>query len=146
MEFLSENLWLAWVIAGIFFLVLELVTTALVSIWFVPAAVITCVISLFLDSFIWQVAIFLVLSAIFMLVFRSIYKKKIKRSVDDVKPEEQMLGRFGVVSRKTDIHGGKVLVGDIYWRAITEGETFVEGETVKIKGTKGTTLIIEKTE
>ena len=72
MEFLNENLWLVWLIAGIFFLIVEIVTTALVSIWFVPAAAITCGISFLVDSLLWQTVIFILLSAVFMIWFRRI--------------------------------------------------------------------------
>ena len=60
MEYLIENLWAAWLVIGIFFLVLELCTTALISIWFVPAAAITGVLSLVIPKFSLQVLIFAV--------------------------------------------------------------------------------------
>ena len=80
MEYLMENLWLVWIGVGVIFLIVEMLTTALVSIWFVPAAIITCLISLFVDSIIWQIAIFVILSALFMVVCRKIYNKHIKKT------------------------------------------------------------------
>lgn len=145
MEYLAENQWLIWIIAGVFFIVVELLTTALVSIWFVPAAVITCFLSFAVDSFLIQAVIFLVLSAIFMVIFRDIYKKYIKKPVDDVDPCEQTVGRVGIATENCDADSGKVLLGDIYWKAATEnGEIINQGEKVIIAGVKGTTLIIKK--
>ncbi len=140
-----ENKWLFWIVAGIFFLILELATTALVSIWFVPAAVITCIVSLFLDSILWQIIIFSILSAVFMILFRSLYKNRLKNDRDTVKLEEHLIGKLAKTVERTDAHGGRVLVGDIYWRAVTEDGSLIEENTpVVISGIDNTTLIIKK--
>lgn len=145
MEYLIENLWAAWLVIGIFFLILELCTTALISIWFVPAAAITGVLSLVIPKFSLQVLIFAVLSGIFMVLFRKLYKNKIKKKDDDVKAETKMLGKSAVTEEITDGHGGRVKFGDIYWRAVTEnGERVDKGETVTITGVEDTTLVIKK--
>lgn len=145
MEYLMENLWLFWVAVGIFFLIVECITTALVSIWFVAAAAITSVFSVFVDSFIFQFGIFLILSGVFMVLFRNVYRKHFKNGVgNNIKPEEQIIEKNGVTVEKTDAHGGKVLVGDVYWRAVTEdGSTIEKDETVVITGVNSTTLIIK---
>ena len=36
MDYLIANPWIVWLAVGIVFLIVELLTTALVSIWFVP--------------------------------------------------------------------------------------------------------------
>ncbi|MCH5191292.1 MAG: NfeD family protein [Oscillospiraceae bacterium] len=145
MEFLIQNQWALWLAVGIFFLIIELVTTALVSIWFVPAAVITCLVSLVMDSILWQILIFIALSAVFMVVFRRIYRKYIKKDRDEVRAEEKLIGKSAVTVEKTDSHGGKVLVGDVYWRAVSaDGEPIEKDTTVIIRDVNGTTLITEK--
>lgn len=145
MEYLSENLWLVWILAGVFFLIIELITTALVSIWFVAAAVVTCLVSLAVDSFLWQLVIFLLLSAVFMVIFRYVYKKYIKPGRDEIKREEMLVGRSAVTAEDTDSFGGKVLAGDVYWRAVSEnGEKIPKGETVGIVKADGTTLTVRK--
>ncbi len=145
MEYLMENLWIMWIGIGVIFLVIELLTTALVSIWFVPAAVITCIISLFVDNILWQIAIFVILSAIFMVICRKIYNKHIKKNVDEIDQNEKLLGKTARVTEDTNSISGRVLVGDIYWRAVSEnGDTIPQGETVIIKSVNGTTLVINK--
>ena len=145
MEYLMENLWLVWIGVGVIFLIVEMLTTALVSIWFVPAAIITCLVSLFVDSIIWQVAIFVILSAVFMVVCRKIYNKHIKKPVDEVDQNEKLLGKTATVTEDTNAVTGRILVGDVYWRAVSEnGKTLPKGETVVIKGVNGTTLVINK--
>lgn len=145
MEYLLSNPWVAWLCVAVLFLVVELLTTTLVSIWFVPAAIIVCLLTFVIDSLVWQIAIFVVLSAVFMVLARKIYKKHIKKPVDDVSQNEKLLGKAALVTEDTNAISGRILVGDVYWRAVSEnGETIPQGETVVIKGVNGTTLVINK--
>lgn len=145
MDYLVANPWIAWLAVGVFFLIVELLTTALVSIWFVPSAIITCLLSFVVDSLLIQIAIFVVLSAVFMVVCRKIYNKHIKKPVDDVDQNEKLLGKTATVTEDTNGITGRILVGDVYWKATTEnGEIIPKGETVVIKGVNGTTLVINK--
>lgn len=145
MEYLMANPWIIWIAVGIFFLIVELCTTALVSIWFVPAAVITCLLSFVIKSAVWQIAIFVLLSAVFMAVFRKIYKRYIKKPVDDVDQNEKILGKIVTVVDQTNGINGRVKLGDIYWKAVTEnGETLSENEKAVIKSVNSTTLIVTK--
>lgn len=145
MEYLIANPWIIWLAVGIVFLIVELLTTALVSVWFVPAAIITCLLSFVIDSFLWQTAIFLILSAVFMVICRKIYNKHIKKPVDEINQNEKLIGKTAVVAENTNSITGRVLVGDVYWKATTaNGEAIPKGETVIIKGVEGTTLVINK--
>lgn len=145
MEYLMANPWIIWLAVGIFFLIVELITSSLVSIWFVPSAIITCLLSFIIDSFWIQVAIFVVLSAVFMVVCRKIYNKHIKKPVDDIDQNEKLLGKTATVIEDTNSITGRILVGDVYWKAVSEsGETFSKGEIVVIKSVNGTTLTINK--
>ncbi len=145
MEYLIANPWIAWLAVGVVFLIVELLTTALVSIWFVPSAIITCLLSFVVDNLLIQIAIFVVLSAVFMVVCRKIYNKHIKKPVDDVDQNEKLLGKTATVTEDTNGITGRILVGDVYWRAVSEnGETIPKGETVTIKSVNGTTLVINK--
>ena len=145
MDYLIANPWIMWLAVGVLFLIIELLTTALVSIWFVPSAIITCLLSFIVDSLLIQIAIFVVLSAVFMVVCRKIYNKHIKKPVDDVDQNEKLLGKTATVTEDTNGITGRILVGDVYWRAVSEnGDIIQKGETVKIKGVNGTTLVINK--
>ncbi len=145
MDYLIANPWIMWLAVGVLFLIVELLTTALVSIWFVPSAIITCLLSFVVDNLLIQIAIFVVLSAVFMVVCRKIYNKHIKKPIDDVDQNEKLLGKSATVTEDTNGITGRILVGDVYWRAVSEnGDIIPKGETVKIKGVNGTTLVINK--
>ncbi len=145
MEFIAENLWIAWLLVAVFFLVVELSTTALISIWFVAAAVVVCLLSLFIENILAQIVIFVLLSAIFMVVARRIYKKHMKSKVNEVDKAQELIGKNATVTEPTNKINGRVVIGDIYWRAVTENdEEIPKGENVIIKGVRGTTLVISK--
>lgn len=145
MQYFFENLWAMWIAIGVFFLIVELCTAALVSIWFVPAAGITALFSFIVPKLSWQILIFAVLSAVFMLLFRRLYKNKLKKGEDDVKPEAALIGKTAVTTEKTGAHGGRVKCGDVYWRAESaDGGEINIGETVVITGVNDTTLVVKK--
>ena len=145
MEYLLENQWALWVAVAVVALVIELSTAALVSIWFVPAAIITCLISLVVESFFIQIIVFVILSIIAMIISRKVYKKYIKKDKDEVSVDSKLIGKYGKTTEETDALNGKVLVGDIYWKAKTQnGEKIAKDESVKIVSVEGTTLIITK--
>ncbi len=145
MEALMSSAWFIWLLIGIFFLLIELVTTALVSIWFVAAALLVAVESLFIKSVPIQIMTFLVLSLIFLILFKKIYNKRIRKDKDEVKAEENLIGKIAQTAEPTNGDGGRVLAGDIYWRAVTKNnETIEKDEKVVIVGVNDTTLIIER--
>lgn len=145
MEYVINNPWVMWMVLSIFFLIIELMTVSLVSIWFVVAAIITAIASVFIESYIWQIAIFLLLSGLFMLLFKNLYKKRLKNDESKIGANDQLLGKTAVTVEDTDGTGGKVIVGDVYWRAVSEFENKIEkGEKVVITGVGTTTLIIKR--
>ena len=80
-----------------------------------------------------------------MVIFRKIYKKYIKKPVDDVDQNEKLLGKIVTITDTTDGINGRVRMGDVYWKAITEnGETLSENEKAVIKSVQGTTLVVTK--
>lgn len=144
MEYLMENMWVVWTIVGVLALIIELSTATLVSIWFVPSAILTCLFSLVVDSVTAQIVVFVVLSAISMVVSRKVYKKYIKKDKDEISADSKLIGKIAKTTEETNAHNGKVLVGDVYWKAISEnGEKIGKDETVIITGVEGTTLIIK---
>ena len=80
-----------------------------------------------------------------MVISRKIYKKYIKKPVDDVDQNEKLLGKIVTITDTTDGINGRVRMGDVYWKAITEnGETLSENEKAVIKSVQGTTLVVTK--
>lgn len=139
-DYILANDWLVWLIAAVFFLIIELATAALTSIWFVPSAIIVSVCSLFIKNIYIQIILFIILSAIFLVISKKVYKKQTK-SVDD--DNLKLIGKTAVTTEKVTPDNGKVLVGDIYWRAVSD-TPIEENEAVIIIDIKGTTLSVAK--
>ena len=144
MDFLIDNLWVLWLIVGAVMLLIEVSTAALVSIWFVFAAVLTAVVASFWDNFIAQVILFFVLSGAFLLLFRNVYKKKLQNGKASDVSDYTLLGKTATVSETVTPYEGKVLVGDVFWRAVSEdGTELPKGTVVSITGQDGTTLKVK---
>lgn len=140
-EFFTENMWIAWMIGAGAFLVIEALTAGLVSIWFVPGAIICAILSIWVKNFYIQLIVFLIISAIVMIICKKYFKKNKKEKLAET--NELLIGKNGVA--KTDISDteGKVLVGDVYWRAVSETE-ISEGETVTVSAVNGNILTVNK--
>ncbi len=140
-SFLAENLWALWTALALVFLVVEVATTALVSMWFVPAAVITAILSLFCDNFLVQVIAFLVLSLVFLILCKKFYRVKTPKKLGEA--NELLIGKNAVAQTDINSINGKVSVGDIYWRAVSD-EPIESGSNVKITDVNGTVLTVVK--
>ena len=146
MSFLLSNLWALWLITALVFLVIEIGTVSLVSIWFVCGAAAAAVCACFWDSFAGQIAVFCVSSVVFLLIFKKIYgRKTANRSTvsDDI--ASSVVGRAGKAAERITPLCGSVKLGDVYWKAVCRDENGIEkGTPVTVTGMDGTTLIVEK--
>lgn len=140
-EFFQNNLWIMWMIAAGGFLVIEALTVGLVSIWFVPGAIIAAILSVWVKNFYIQLAVFLVISGITMFLSKKFFKKT--KSEKLAESNDLLIGKTALA--KTDIFAtdGKVIVGDVYWRAVSENQ-INEGEYVTVTAVNGNTLTVTK--
>ena len=133
-----------WLIVAAFFLVLELSTTALVSIWFVPSALVTALAAVWIDSVIVQIIIFVALSAVCLVLFQKFYRNRLKPKSDDVDSNNRLIGKTAKAASEITQIDGKVSVGGVYWHAVTEDGNIEPDEIVEIKSVNGTTLVVTK--
>jgi len=143
-EYLLENMWITWLIVGAVFLLVELCTTALVSTWFVLGSIITSGIACVWDNIPAQIVIFFVTSCLMLFLFKKLYGKKIKVKITDAEPGSELIGKIAVVEDLVSDNSGRVKVGDVYWKAETDGEVIEKGEEVKVKNVNGTKLVVGK--
>ena len=147
MDFIIDNLWVFWLAVAAIMLFVEINTAALVSIWFVLGAVITAVLAVFVDNFWVQLAVFAVSSAVLLAALRNYYRKKLRPSTSADVSKYSMVGKSAVASENITQHSGKVLVGDVYWRAVcVEDEIIRSGSRVIITAENGTTLTVRADE
>lgn len=134
--------WL-WISIVIIALIVEVFTEQLVSIWFVPASLVSAVLSLFKVGILWQVLIFAVLSIVGVFVGKLILSKKSK---EDTRTNiEAIIGEHCVVSERIDNYAGRgqVKIKGQVWsaRGINENDTFEIGEILTVVSIEGVKLI-----
>ena len=142
MDYIMIFVWLAVVVGGVF---CEAMTVSLVAIWFVPAALISLLLSLFGVAEWIQVLVFFLLAFAMIIVFRHIFKKRIRDKQTSVKTNtDRLLGKRAVVTEEIDnLHAlGAVKIDGQEWSARSEGDISIPvGTTVEILAVAGVKLI-----
>lgn len=130
-----------WLAIGVLFLVIELLTINLVTIWFAIGAFVTMF--FFKFSFLTQIVIFCCVSLIFIALLRGVVMEAIKKRDNGL---ERIVEKKVIVEKKEE--RGPDTVYTVYldgkeWGAISENNFNIgdEGIVITIKGNK---LIIKK--
>ncbi len=135
-----------WIVIGVVFLILEMITPAFFYMWFGIGAFIAAISALWLD-FYWQLSIFLLSSAALLALTRPL-ARKIQKSESPRKIHlEEIIGKEALVIQEIDNEAGRGLVkvdGDV-WRAISEdGEKIEKGEKVVILRVEGAHVVVRR--
>lgn len=116
--------------------------------WLGIAAVIVCLLSLFIHNVFVQMAIFVVLSALFLLLTRPFIEKFVTKSDERVITNAfSIIGKEGKVTKSMDpvTKLGQVKIGTEAWTAKTEDDSLLEeGDIVKIDAIDGVKAIVSK--
>lgn len=136
--------WLGILVASV---VLELVTTQMVSIWFSIGALASFIAALVGVEQLWiQIVIFVVVSAIAVAVTRPLVKKMINRKAEPTNAD-MVIGKTGIVTEKIDnlAPSGLVKVNGTVWTARAADDSVIEeNEKVIIKEIRGVKLLVIK--
>lgn len=134
-----------WFIAFLVFLVIELVTVNLVTIWFAIGAILAMLCSLITDSVVVQGVVFLISSILVLVLTRPLMKKF--KGFDRIPTNsDRVIGKIGEVTAKIEKNKyGEVKVFGNVWTA-TSNQVLNVGEHVKVKAIDGVKLIVEKEE
>lgn len=136
-----ETMWIIWLIAAAVFLGVEAMTAGLISIWLVPGAVVTSILSIFVKNIGIQVLVFMALSAALIFLCRKYFNKTSAEKLDDT--DKKPVGKTATAQTAINDLDGKVLLGDVYWRAVSDSE-IPEGEAVVITAVNGNILTVTK--
>ncbi|WP_294468546.1 NfeD family protein [uncultured Anaerofustis sp.] len=148
MNFTSENMILIWLVLLVLFVVVELLTTQLVSIWFAGGSLISLILS-FLDvSIAVQIIVFFITSVIFLCITYPLYHKYVKSEIVPLNADS-LIGLYGIVIKEINNKKavGQIKVKGQVWSALNEiDEIISEGEEVKIIKIEGVHVIVQKKE
>lgn len=134
-----------WFILAVAMLLLETVVPGVHFMWFGLAAVSIGVLALILPiAWQWQLIAFAILSLIAILWIRRYWRSElIKTDEPDLNIRgAQYIGRVVTIEEAITGGRGKIRVGDTLWQA--KGGDMPAGTRVKITGSDGTVLIVER--
>ncbi len=136
--------WLGVIILAV---ILEASTCALVSIWFIPAAVVSLILSFFPVPLWIQITVFVVCSALLLVFTKVIFKKTLglKRVATNA---DAVIGEEAIVTEPIDnIEGvGQVKVKGQIWtaRSYDKDTKYEKGEILNVVAIEGVKLICKK--
>ena len=142
-----NNMTIIWLILAVVMGILEACTVQLVSVWFAIGAAAACVTSLFTDSIVIQVIVFVAVSAIALAATRPLVKK-MKDRKSEATNADRYIGKKAIVITEIDNDKpqGMVKVDNEKWTARSvSGEKIPQGEAVTVTAIEGVKLMVEKT-
>lgn len=141
-------MWYIWLIAAGVFFIAEIITVGFMIFWLGVAAVIVCILSLFVSNVFIQMVVFLVLST-FLLLFTRPFVDKFANNKESVITTNaySIIGKTAIVTKSFDASSkiGLIKVGSEKWTAKSANEeVFVEGDNVKVDAIDGVKAIVSK--
>lgn len=135
-----------WLALFVVLIVFEAVTTGLFTIWFAGGALIALFVSLFLDMWVVQMVVFLIVSFLLLyfmrpVAMRKFNAKRLKTNVEDI------AGREAKVTELIDNlnASGTAILNGLEWsaRSVEDSVTIPVGERVLVREVRGVKLIVE---
>jgi membrane protein implicated in regulation of membrane protease activity len=137
---------LFWALAVVAFVISEVLTIQLVSIWFAAGALVTLLATYFFElSWIQQLGVFIISSAVFLVMSLPLIKKRKKNRAVATNADLDV-GKHATVIEEIncDKGTGRVTLGGVNWSAVPENENEVisEGTVVIVKKIMGAKLLV----
>lgn len=134
-----------WLIIILFLGFIEAITVNLVTIWFVISGIVSLILSFFINDFIIQFSVFVILGILLLITTRSWLNKVFK--INKYKTNlDRVIGMQGIVTEKiTNNSPGEVKVDGKRWMAVSDKTINVDND-VKILEIDGVKLKVEKWE
>ena len=138
-----------WLIALVAFVVIEIATMGLTTIWFAGGALIALLLSLTKISVYVQIGVFLAVSIALLICTRPLAakffnQKTVKTNVDSI------VGKQAIVLTRIDNlkEEGQVMLNGMEWsaRSLEEGKVISAGAVVEVKEIQGVKLIVVEKE
>ena len=141
-----DYMWIVWLGVFLLALVIEGVSSEIVSIWFALGALIALLASLIPDVAWWiQLIIFVVVSVAALLALRPMMMKFMKRHQVQSNVDT-MIGRRGKMTKAADeFNHGEVKIDGVIWTAISSDlkTPIKEGSIIEVVAIDGNKLIVK---
>ncbi len=137
---------LIWLALVILFVIVELISLGLTSIWFAAGALVAGIVAMVGGPFWLQVILFMVVSAVLLACTRGFAKRHLDNKIEKTNAEG-LVGKSSVVIETIDNASstGKIRIGDIEWtaRAVNETQVIPKDSKVIIREIKGVKCMVE---
>ncbi len=139
------TLWELYAIAGLVFLILEMVVPSMFFLNLAFAGFLTAIIAIFVQNWIILTLIFVILSLLSILLLRPILLKNREGKLNETGMEGKYIGKIVKVIEPVDKFKGAITIYDERWEARSECEEQIPaGTEVKIVGYDSLVLKVEK--
>lgn len=139
----GDSMQYMWLIISIILGVVEILTVNLTTIWFVVSALVALFVSFFIDNFLIEMSIFVILGIILLITTRPLLNKLIKVKKENTNLD-RVIGMVGIVTEDINKNSiGEVKVDGKRWSAISDKE-IKKDTNVKILEVNGVKLKVEE--
>lgn len=133
---------LVWLVLLIVFAVVEGMTVALVSVWFAIGAAAALVVSVFTSSWLAQTAVFLIVSAVMLVLLRRYTKSRMMPAETPTNADLNVGKIAEVIAAVTPEVPGRARLDGVDWQARSE-HALAAGQLCRVCRVEGTTLVVE---
>ena len=144
-----ETMFWVWLAVIAISIIIEIITLDLVSVWFAFGAVVPFILSAIEGVGIeWQIAIFVVVSALLIIFVRKYAQKLLFKNMNAKTNVDALEGRKVRLLEDTDFEkNGSVKINDVVWTAISDdGKLIKQGSLVEIVKVDGNKLHVRETQ
>ena len=140
---------MSWIWLGIMIVtvIVEIITTDVVSIWFTFGAILPFIFATVgIINVEWQIVLFVVTSAVLIASLRKITMKYLFKNANAKTNMDALVGQKFRLLVRTDFETiGKIKIKDVEWGVKGDnGQTIEEGAVVEIVGVSGNKLIVKE--
>ena len=135
--------WISWLILVILLTLIEIMTINLTTIWFVISGIIALIISIFIDNYTLQFAVFVIGGVVLLITTKPLLTKYLKSHREKTNVD-RIIGMTGKVTEKiTKNDNGAIKIDGKEWTAFAD-HTIKKDEIAKVLEIKGVKLKVEK--
>lgn len=134
---------IVWLLVAIALIVIDIVTSSFIFMWFSLGAIVAIMLSLLEISVAWQIVAFLVVGVATVSIGYPWAKKKFKADVNHVPTMEQTYIGKEMIANEDMEEKSKIKVDGIYWTAYNKGKIIKKGKKYTITGIEGNKLIVK---
>ena len=142
---MNDMFWF-WLTVAVIMAVIEGITPALVTIWFMFGALAAMVLSIFVQSFAVQFAVFAGVSAVLLIFTRPLVKKLFRKTKTVYTNADRIIGQEGVVTEEIsnlENKGQITVLGQVWSAKSQDGSIIPSDKTVTVCSIHGVKAIVK---